>query len=75
MIGLEKSVGTWVIMYFIPIVFIGAFFLLNLTLAVIKSKFTEEHNQKKNSKPKKKKKKNIRFNHEEEDSEEALEEE
>lgn len=29
--------------YFIPIVFIGNFFLLNLTLAVIKSKFSEEH--------------------------------
>ena len=30
-------------MFFIPLVFIGAFFLLNLTLAVIKSKFTKEH--------------------------------
>ena len=34
-------------MFHIPLVFIGAFFLLNLTLAVIKSKFSEEH-QKKN---------------------------
>jgi len=33
--------------FHIPLVFIGAFFLLNLTLAVIKSKFSEEH-QKKN---------------------------
>jgi len=33
------------IAYFIPIVFIGAFFLLNLTLAVIKAKFTEEHSK------------------------------
>jgi hypothetical protein len=32
--------------YFIPLVFIGAFFLLNLTLAVIKSKFSEEHQKK-----------------------------
>lgn len=32
------------IFYFIPIVFCGAFFLLNLTLAVINSKFTEAHN-------------------------------
>lgn len=40
--------ATWTIAYFIPIVFVGAFFLLNLTLAVIKSKFTEEmHKQKK----------------------------
>ena len=29
------------ILYFVPIVFIGSFFLLNLTLAVINSKFTE----------------------------------
>ena len=27
--------------FFVPMVFIGAFFLLNLTLAVIKNKFTE----------------------------------
>lgn len=37
-----QSVATWTIAYFVPIVFVGAFFLLNLTLAVIKSKFTEE---------------------------------
>ena len=29
---------------FIPMVLIGAFFLLNLTLAVINSKFTEMNN-------------------------------
>ena len=28
-------------LFFVPMVFIGAFFLLNLTLAVIKNKFTE----------------------------------
>jgi predicted membrane protein len=55
MINLENCVATWVIIYFIPIVFIGAFFLLNLTLAVIKSKFTEEHKSKKTFKKKKKK--------------------
>jgi preprotein translocase subunit SecG len=33
-----------VIIYFTIIVFAGAFFLLNLTLAVINSKFTEAHN-------------------------------
>lgn len=32
------------VVYFVPIVFCGAFFLLNLTLAVINSKFTEAHN-------------------------------
>lgn len=31
-------------MYFILLVFIGAFFLLNLTLAVINSEFTKAHN-------------------------------
>jgi len=31
--------------YFLPLVFIGAFFLLNLTLAVINSKFTEAHKE------------------------------
>jgi hypothetical protein len=33
-----------VVLYFTLIVFAGAFFLLNLTLAVINSKFTEAHN-------------------------------
>ena len=31
-------------LYFILIVFIGSFFLLNLTLAVIKAKFSDNHN-------------------------------
>ena len=52
MIDLEKAVGSWIIIYFIPIIFIGAFFLLNLTLAVIKSKFTEEMAKKKEEKAK-----------------------
>ena len=38
--------GTWIFIYFYPIIFIGAFFLLNLTLAVIKAKFTEEMSAK-----------------------------
>ena len=32
-----------IFLFFVPLVLIGAFFLLNLTLAVINSKFTEEH--------------------------------
>ena len=32
-------------LFFVPMVFIGAFFLLNLTLAVIKNKFTETMNE------------------------------
>ena len=47
MVALMKSVGTWIFIYFYSIVFIGAFFLLNLTLAVIKAKFTEEMKNKK----------------------------
>ena len=50
MIAVEQTVGQWTIIFFIPIVFIGAFFLLNLTLAVIKSKFTEEHHKNKEKK-------------------------
>ena len=34
--------------YFVPLVFVGAFFLLNLTLAVINSKFTEAHKDQQN---------------------------
>jgi hypothetical protein len=43
----QKSLSPITFVFHIPLVFIGAFFLLNLTLAVIKSKFSEEH-QKKN---------------------------
>jgi hypothetical protein len=46
MVPLQQSVGTWIFIYFYPIIFIGSFFLLNLTLAVIKAKFTEEMNNK-----------------------------
>ena len=57
MVALMQSVGTWIFIYFYPIIFIGAFFLLNLTLAVIKAKFTEEMNSKQeNPGPPKKKK-------------------
>jgi hypothetical protein len=58
MVALMQSVGTWIVIYFYPIIFIGAFFLLNLTLAVIKAKFTEEMmTQQENGGPVKKKKK------------------
>jgi hypothetical protein len=39
---LQQSIDSWIFIYFYPIIFIGAFFLLNLTLAVIKATFTEE---------------------------------
>jgi len=57
MVPLLQSVGSWIFIYFYPIIFIGAFFLLNLTLAVIKAKFTEEmDNKKEQAGPVKKKK-------------------
>eukprot|EP00347_Sterkiella_histriomuscorum_P004762 403359206 len=43
MLYVMKSTHYLVFLIFIPIVFVGAFFLLNLTLAVINYKFTEAH--------------------------------
>jgi hypothetical protein len=40
MVAMEKAYSPFVVLYFVPLVFIGAFFLLNLTLAVIKSSFS-----------------------------------
>jgi len=59
-LALSKSVGYWVIAYFLPIIFVGAFFLMNLTIAVIKSKYSEEHKQMKLGKSLKKKRKKQR---------------
>jgi hypothetical protein len=42
---LQEAYTYLIFMYFTLIVFVGAFFLLNLTLAVINSKFTEAHNE------------------------------
>lgn len=41
MIHVQKAFSFWAFLYFIPLVFIGAFFLLNLTLAVVKFSYTE----------------------------------
>ena len=38
---LWQGMGAPAVVFFVPLVFIGAFFLLNLTLAVIKSKFSD----------------------------------
>ena len=43
MAATDKAYTPIAFVFFIPLVFIGAFFLLNLTLAVIKAKFSEEH--------------------------------
>jgi hypothetical protein len=46
MAAIAKSYTYYSPLFFIPMIFIGAFFLLNLTLAVIKAKFSEEHEKK-----------------------------
>ena len=56
MLMVEQASGKWICVYFYPIAFIGGMFLFNLTLAVIKAKFSEEMESKKEqAKPKKKK--------------------
>ena len=42
MIAIEKASNYLSLFYFIPLIFVGAFFLLNLFLVVLKAKFTEE---------------------------------
>ena len=42
---MQQAFSVAIFAYFLPLVFIGAFFLLNLTLAVINAKFTEAHNE------------------------------
>jgi hypothetical protein len=42
---MQDSYSDAMFLFFVPLVFIGAFFLLNLTLAVINSKFTEAHKE------------------------------
>ena len=42
---MQRTYVTFIYLMFMPMVLIGAFFLLNLTLAVINSKFTEMNNR------------------------------
>ena len=65
--AVAKSFTNIAWIFFIPLIFIGAFFLMNLTLAVIKSKFSKEH-EKRNEEKKlkndnKKKAGNLDFQH------------
>jgi len=46
---MQKAYTYYIFLYFLPLVFIGAFFLLNLTLAVINSEFTKAHKEHANS--------------------------
>ena len=50
MIYVEKALGWMSFLFFLPLIYIGAFFLLTLTLVVINSKFSEEHEANKQKK-------------------------
>jgi hypothetical protein len=50
MVDLEETYNFLAIPYSISLAFIGAFFLLNLTLAVINSKFNEAHKKQEEEK-------------------------
>jgi voltage-gated sodium channel type XI alpha len=43
MVNVMQTFSIWIFAFFIPMVFIGSYFLMNLTLAVINYKFTEAH--------------------------------
>ena len=43
--NLRSTFGDFVIIYFVLLIFIGNFFVMNMMLAVIKSKFSEVHLQ------------------------------
>jgi hypothetical protein len=49
MVDVQLVLSPWMVFFFLPLVFIGAFFLLNLTLAVINAKFNEAHQKHKQS--------------------------
>jgi len=49
MVQVQKTSSRWTSLFFMPLIFIGAFFLLNLTLAVINSRFNDVHNKTKHS--------------------------
>lgn len=42
MISIQKASNYLSLFFFIPLIFVGAYFLLNLFIVVLKSKFTEE---------------------------------
>jgi len=46
MVQIQQVSSFWSFIFFLPIIFIGSFFLLNLTLAVINSKFNDAHKEK-----------------------------
>ena len=44
MLATMKTTSPFTFLYFVTLTFLGAFFMVNLTLAVINNKFTEAHN-------------------------------
>ena len=46
----QQAYTPWTFFFFVPMVFIGAFFLLNLTLAVIQTTYGQTQNQVKATK-------------------------
>lgn len=50
-----SSVGVWVIIFHFSMVIIGAWFLINLAIAVITKKFSEQHESRLEQKSAKKK--------------------
>ena len=46
MYWLFDAFSIYIVVYFVLLIFIGSFFLLNLTLAVIKAKFTQSQEGK-----------------------------
>ena len=52
MVMYQMAYTPWVFFFFVPMVFIGAFFLLNLTLAVINSSYSEAQDRIKREKEK-----------------------
>ena len=52
MVMYQKAYTPWTFFFFVPMVFIGAFFLLNLNLAVIQTKYSETQTRQKEKKEK-----------------------
>lgn len=50
MVMYQQAYTPWTFFFFVPMVFIGAFFLLNLTLAVIQTTYGQTQNQVKANK-------------------------
>ena len=72
MLGLQKTFSPLIAIYFVVLIVIGSFFLLNLTLAVIKAEFTSQahHNTEEEDDPKNwsyEKKLNAKIEHHKED--------